>query len=64
MQQARDIMRQRAAGTRHPRQWRPSNGRLVPTGAERLLVVEARAHVARWNRAARVWSALRRWLTT
>jgi hypothetical protein len=62
MQDARDVMRQRAASTCHPRGWRRSSG-LAPVGAERLLVVEARAHVARENARARLWSRLRRWLT-
>lgn len=62
-QNAQDIMRQRAAGTTHPSRWRSSNGTDAPAGTERLLVVEARAHVARENRKARVWSALMRWLT-
>lgn len=63
-QRAQDIMRGRAAGTTHPRRWHRSGGHLVPSGAERLLVVEARASVARENRRARVWSRLRRWLTS
>ena len=63
-QRAQDIMRSRAASSTHPRRWYRTNGQLVPSGAERLLVVEARASVERTNRMARVWSRLRRWLTT
>jgi hypothetical protein len=62
-QRAQDIMRQRAASTTHPRRWHRTSGHVVPSGADRLLVVEARAHVGRENRKARVWSSLRRWLT-
>ena len=63
MQSARDVMKSRAAGTTHPRRWYPSSGELVPSGAERLLVVEARAAVEKENRRARLWSALRRMWT-